>query len=676
MRKATLVVALVIVLGGILEAQDPPTERPVLVTNDSNYHLQVWRPAANGYEKLWEPKSRSVDPATWEKRRTEAVSTNREAPPVIFDYNHDGANELLVMDNYGITAYGRNPAYFPFEIASDMGTMVLAVGDADGDQSPEFVTQRQVNNGQESGREIGVWKPTPKGLVSVWRQIVPGYGYALALEDIDNDGQKEIITSADTISIFKRRPGPKWESVAELANIGTRSYAIRVADVDQDGKNELIVGGASGKITVYKYRKQGERSLYPVMWQSRYLLAEGVGATNQGPPSSSSYALATGDVDGDQQQEIIVGTSEYGRLGEKEISSGRIRVFKFDGRRDFVNDWVSDWTSSASVGGLAVGDLDGDGLNEIAFNGREVYKRDAAARTYRKLAPVCANCNYGMIGTLGELSEPAPATRVVPLYWSLSNRQIAEGQILDITLSLLNVWAEAKDLTVTLAAGNPGLEVAGGPLRIPSVPAGGMITTSSVKLTGRKSGLVPLRLEIAAAGGYRQSVPVQVFVGAPIPTYHQDVESRIAKALAQARDENRRVLIQWGSNNDKASKSLIETTLKNRDDAHTLLYEYEIVRAEITGNERLAAKYLADFKAGGLPHFTVLDSGSKVLANQPALPFKTDGDGAAAYDGKKLNEFLTKYQATYLNAEPLFKMALAQAKKDQKTLFIWFSAPW
>jgi hypothetical protein len=136
------------------------------------------------------------------------------------------------------------------------------------------------------------------------------------------------------------------------------------------------------------------------------------------------------------------------------------------------------------------------------------------------------------------------------------------------------------------------------------------------------------------------------------------------------------VLIQWGSNSDKASQELIQTMLKNPDVSRTLLYEYEIVRADITGNERAPATYKADIRAGGFPHLTVLDADRKVLADQPAAPFKTEGEGAAAYDGKKLSDFLKKYQAPYVNADPLFKRALAQAKKEQKTLFVWFSAPW
>jgi hypothetical protein len=50
-------------------------------------------------------------------------------------------------------------------------------------------------------------------------------------------------------------------------------------------------------------------------------------------------------------------------------------------------------------------------------------------------------------------------------------------------------------------------------------------------------------------------------------------------------------------------------------------------------------------------------------------------NGATAYDTKKLNAFLARFKPTYVKAEPLLAEALSEAKKDQKTLFLYFSAP-
>jgi hypothetical protein len=136
------------------------------------------------------------------------------------------------------------------------------------------------------------------------------------------------------------------------------------------------------------------------------------------------------------------------------------------------------------------------------------------------------------------------------------------------------------------------------------------------------------------------------------------------------------VLVQWGSNADAASRALIQSILKSGDVSRTLLYEYEVVRAETKGNERVAAKYKGSGGPIAPPSLTVLDAAGKVLATQAALPFKGTGTGAAAYDGKKLNEFLAKFKPAYVNAEPLLAEALSRAKREQKTLFVWFSAPW
>jgi hypothetical protein len=163
----------------------------------------------------------------------------------------------------------------------------------------------------------------------------------------------------------------------------------------------------------------------------------------------------------------------------------------------------------------------------------------------------------------------------------------------------------------------------------------------------------------------------------PLPTYEAPkLEARIAEASAKARDENRRVLVMWGSNADKTSQAFMELTARNSEVSQKLLYEYFVVRADPAGNEALAAKVGAELRGGSLPRMTVLDADGRVLANEAAATFAASTGASSSYDPKALIAFLTKHQAVYLDAEPLLTSALSRAKKEQKTLFLWFSAPW
>ena len=661
-------------------ATPPVAGTPVLVTSDSTLHLQAWRAGAQpeSLALAWEARPRSVDATTWTARRAEAVVPPRDGPLTVADVDGDGVNDLLAVDAFGVTVYGRTPAYYRFERFSESGAPNMAAGDLDGDRVAEVVFQRRVLAGTAVSRDIEVVTLAAGRLQTVARHQLPGFGTALAVGDATIDGRADIVTAGNKlVTVLSRQADGTLTAAAEFANAAPIIAPLLVADVNRDGRNELLVG-SSGTLTIHEARVEAGRVSYPVVWRSPLLVDPRVTGAGPTGPTALTQAIAVGDVTGDRQADVVLGVLEIGRLDSRDIRAPRIHVFSFDGQRAFTSAWTSDPLALSMVSAIAIGDLDGDGANEFVVNGRELFRRDAAANTFRSVSTGCASCTDGVIGTFGALAEPTASTRVVPLYWDLQGRQIYERQTASVTLTLLNPFAEAKDVAVTVTSLNSRLKVAweGRPLP-PLGGAGGTLALPPFSVTaGEGSDPGMLQIEITAAGGYRQVVPVPVYVAPALPTYQADFSTRIAKALADAQHENRRVLIVWGSNAEKPSQDFILTMMRTPELARTLQYEYEVVRAEYSVNVGAAGKYTAMPGTGDLPYLTVLDAHGAPIANHPTAPFKGTGAGAAAWDGRTLNQTLTQYKPTYVEAEPLLAAALDRAKREHKTLFLWFNAPW
>ncbi|MGE5357965.1 MAG: FG-GAP-like repeat-containing protein [Bacteroidales bacterium] len=685
---SAVLLATVVVLGTVTTGQSPPP-RQLLVTTDTSGHLVVWRAAASGYEKAWEARPRLAD-ANVKPAGNAFPSTS---PGIaVTDCDGDGMNDLVALDSFGLTIYGAKPVYHAFEQATESSSPALAVGDVDGDVAPEIVTQRMSDTGgAAAARQITVFKVTATGVKTVVQQKVAGYGGSVAVGDVDNDKQSEILSGgSDGITILKRRNGETWEPIGTVPVMGGAG-AIVVGDVDKDNKNEIVCAnaGVGGKVAVYKHRKSGDRGTWPVMWQSRSLMTEGL---TSGKTRAYSIVpdVAAADVDGDGQKEILAASLEYGKLGDQELtSSGRMHVFKFDGQNDFNVEWVSDRARGVwAAGVLAAGDLDGDGASEIAYYGRTIFKRaTGGAKGFTATATQCSDCTVVGIGDLGELREPSPATRVVPVAWTVPGSywpgQIVEGQTVDVALALRSVWAEAKNVTVKLSTADAGLEISAPAATTATIAAGGTVTLNGLQMKGRKSGTyAQVNLDISTGDGYHQVLPARVMVTAALPTYKPATESAVAEALEKARDDNQRVLIVWGSNADKTSQAFLESTVKNAELSRELSYEYRVVRADIAGSQKVAAKYGAVFKHGALPHLTLVASDGKVLFNEPvattkpAQPVLAGATAPPPFDVKKVVETLKKYDAPPQDAKKMLAAALDRAKTESKTVFIWFSAPW
>lgn len=178
---------------------------------------------------------------------------------------------------------------------------------------------------------------------------------------------------------------------------------------------------------------------------------------------------------------------------------------------------------------------------------------------------------------------------------------------------------------------------------------------------------------------------------AKAPIYDENADARkvINAALAKAKAENRRVLIQWGANWCGWCHLLHETCKSDREIALKLMYEYDVVLVNVsepgtTGfnkNMDLAKEYGADLKGTGIPYLTVLGADGKVITNQDTGALETKPTDAEpkpkpSHDKARVMEFLTKNQATYLQADAVLADARQRAAATGKSVMVRWGAPW
>lgn len=130
-----------------------------------------------------------------------------------------------------------------------------------------------------------------------------------------------------------------------------------------------------------------------------------------------------------------------------------------------------------------------------------------------------------------------------------------------------------------------------------------------------------------------------------------DGKTQITDALALAKKENKRVLIQWGGNWCSWCMMLHKLMTTNADISKALADDYVLVHVDsgqpVGKNVPLAESYGADVSKFGYPFLTVLDSDGKPIVNQEtgSLELKDEhgksvaGKGAG-HDPAKVLQFL------------------------------------
>jgi thiol-disulfide isomerase/thioredoxin len=150
-----------------------------------------------------------------------------------------------------------------------------------------------------------------------------------------------------------------------------------------------------------------------------------------------------------------------------------------------------------------------------------------------------------------------------------------------------------------------------------------------------------------------------------------DAKADILAAVTRAKENQRRVLVQWGGNWCHWCILLHDLYAKDKAIAKTLRYEYDVVLVDSNKNPQLMAAYGVD-TTKGVPYLTVLDGEGKLVANQETGVLEKEG----AHDPAKVLEFLTAQKAPAVKAADLIAKAQAQASAEHKRVLLTFGAPW
>ncbi len=177
-----------------------------------------------------------------------------------------------------------------------------------------------------------------------------------------------------------------------------------------------------------------------------------------------------------------------------------------------------------------------------------------------------------------------------------------------------------------------------------------------------------------------QAKPAVATKKASIYDQAADAQVQVDKAIAQAKRENKRILVMFGGDWCGWCHKLHELFANDAEIRKVLSYEYVLVMVDTEApgaadlmrkcKEALSKEELE--KGVGFPFLSVLDADGKVVTAQRTDPLE-EGDH---HDSGRVKGFLNRWAVTPKDAELVLREGLARASSVDKRVFLTFGAPW
>ncbi len=314
-------------------------------------------PAAAAFLALFAPGTQPREEGGFTVRR---VEVGREPVAVaIADVNRDGKADLVVANSgsddvtvlLGDGSGGFTPASgSPFRAGKSPNDVAVADVNQDGNPDLVFANHDTTYLTLLLGDGKGGFSPAPSSPITVHSRPHP---HGVAAADFDGDSHVDLVTDSwgeNKVTVLFGDGKGGFTSPGTTFDVGPRPYQrVRAADLNGDGLADIVTTNLDGA-SVTVLLSDGKRGFVP---------AKG----SPFPAGRAPFGVAIGDVNGDGRLDLVVGNCG-GHPEDPRFDA--VNVLLGDGKGGFTQAPGSPLRAGGAPAHVAIGDIDGDGIGDIA----------------------------------------------------------------------------------------------------------------------------------------------------------------------------------------------------------------------------------------------------------------------------------------------------------------------